>query len=65
MHEGLHQQALRVDEHVPLLAFDLLAAIEARPINPRPPFSALLTLWLSMIAAVGLASRAAYSRQRT
>jgi hypothetical protein len=65
MHDGLHQQALRIDEDVPLLAFDLLAAIEARRINPAPPFSALLTLWLSMIAAVGLASRSARSRHST
>ena len=65
VYDGLHQQALGVDEDVPLFAVDLLAAIEARPINPRPPFSALLTLWLSMIATVGLTSRSACSRQRT
>ena len=59
VHDGVHQQALRIDEDVPLLALDLLACIVARRINRRPPFSALLTLWLSMIAAVGLASRAA------
>jgi hypothetical protein len=53
----VHQQALRIDEDVPLLTFDLLACIVARRINRRPPFSALLTLWLSMIAAVGLGSR--------
>jgi hypothetical protein len=35
-----------------LPALDLLACIVARRINRRPPFSALLTLWLSMIAAV-------------
>jgi hypothetical protein len=44
MHERLHQEALRVDQDMPLLSVDLLAAIEARPINTRPPFSALLTL---------------------
>ena len=60
--DGVHQQALRIDEDVPLLALDLLARIVARRINRRPPFSALLTLWLSMIAAVGLASREAASR---
>ena len=39
------------------LAFDLLARIKAMR-NPQGPlFSALLTLWLSMMAAVGLASR--------
>ena len=46
MHEGIHQQALRIDEDVPLLALDLLAAIKARRIDPASPFSALLTLWL-------------------
>jgi len=63
MHDGIHQQALRIDEDVTLFAFDLLAAIKARRINPAPPFSALLTLWLSMMAAAGLASRSARSRQ--
>jgi hypothetical protein len=65
MHQRLHQKSLRVDQDVSLLAFDLLAAIEARRINPRPPFSVLLTLWLSMIPAVGLASRPESSRQDT
>ena len=65
MHGGRYQQTLRVDQDVPLLTFDLFAAIEARRINPNPPFSALFTLWLSMIAAVGLASRAACSLHRT
>jgi hypothetical protein len=59
----VHQQALRIDKHVPLLALDLLARIVAGRIDAGPPFSALLTLWLSMMAAVGLASREAVSRQ--
>jgi hypothetical protein len=59
------RQRLRVDQDVPFLALDFLAAIEARRINAAPPFSALLTLWLSMMAAVGLASRSACSRQST
>jgi len=59
VHDGVHQQALGIDEDVPLLALDLLAGVITRRINRRPPFSALLTLWLSMIAAVGLASREA------
>jgi hypothetical protein len=50
---------------VPLLAFDLLACIKARRVDAAPPFSALLTLWLSMIAAVGLAARPACSRHST
>lgn len=40
-----------------LLAFDLLARVIAMGIDAAPPFSALFTLWLSMTAAVGLASR--------
>jgi len=50
VHERVHQQALRIDEDVPLLALDLLARVIARRIDAAPPFSALFTLWLSMIA---------------
>jgi hypothetical protein len=39
MHDGIHQKALRIDEDVPLLAFDLLAAINARRIDPASSFS--------------------------
>jgi len=48
-----------------LLAFDLFARIIAMRINAGPPFSALFTLWLSIMAALGLASRSAFSRQAT
>ena len=65
MDEGLEQQALSVDQDMTLLAPDLLAAVIARRVNAGPPFSALLTLWLSMIAALGLASRPANSRHAT
>jgi hypothetical protein len=61
----MHQQALRIDENVPLLALDLLSRIVAMRIDARPPFSALFTLWLSMITAVGDASRSAHSRHST
>jgi hypothetical protein len=61
----MHQEALRIDENVTLLALDLLARIIAMRIDAEPPFSPDLTLWLSMIAAVGLASRAACSRHFT
>ena len=44
MHDGVHQEALRVYENVPLLALDLLARIVAVRIDARPPFSALFTL---------------------
>jgi len=53
----VEQQTQRVYENVALLAFDFLARIIAMRIDAGPPFSALFTLWLSMMAAVGLASR--------
>jgi hypothetical protein len=55
------QQAERVYENMALLALDLLARVIAMRINVRPPFSALFTLWLSMIAAVGLTARSSCS----
>ena len=58
VHDGVHQQALRIDQDVPLLTLDLLACIVAVRSMPGP-FPALLMLWLSMIAAVRLASREA------
>src|SRR3982074_400146 len=61
MNDGVEQQAYCVDKNVPLLALDLLARIVPVRINARPPFSALFTLWLSMMAAVGLAFRWACS----
>jgi hypothetical protein len=63
VNHGKQQQPLRVYQDMALLALDFLACIIARRINTGPPFSALLTLWLSMIAAVGLAWRSACSRQ--
>jgi hypothetical protein len=65
MDDGVQQKALRIYQDVALLAFDLLSRIKAGRVNRAPPFSALLTLWLSMIAAVGLASRPASSRHFT
>jgi hypothetical protein len=38
---------------MPLLALDLFARIVTMRINAGPRFSALFTLWLSMMAAVG------------
>ena len=58
----VQQQSELVDQNVAFLALDQLAGIEAMQIDRRPPFSALFTLWLSMMQAVGLASRAACSR---
>jgi len=62
MNDGVEQKAYGVDKNVPLLTLDLLARIVPVRINARPPFSAPFTLWLSMMAAVGLASRCARSR---
>jgi hypothetical protein len=56
---------LRINEDVPLLAFDLLASVKGVRIDAAPPFSALFTLWLSITAAVGLASRSICSRHFT
>jgi hypothetical protein len=50
--------AVRVDQCVALAPVDLLASI----VTARPPASVVLTLWLSMIAAEGLASRPTRSR---
>ena len=65
VNDGVEQQTQRIYENVALLAFDLLARIIAMRIDTGPPFSALLTLWLSMMAAVGLASRSPCSRHST
>jgi hypothetical protein len=65
MNDGVQDQTLRVYQEMALLAFDLLASVEAVGIDMGPPFSALLTLWLSMMAAVGEASLWASSRHLT
>jgi hypothetical protein len=65
MRQRLHQQALRIDQNIPLPAFDLFAAVNAWWINPRAPFSVLSTLWLSTMTAVELASPMVDSRQKT
>jgi hypothetical protein len=65
MNDGLQQQTQSVYENMALLALDLFARIIAMRIDADPPFSALFTLWLSMMAAVGLASRAAFVRHST
>ena len=62
---AVQEQALGIEENVALLALDQLARIKAGRIDARPPFSALFTLWLSMMQAVGLASRSTFSRHLT
>ena len=64
MNGGAQQQTERVYENMALLTLDLLSRIVAMRIV-RPPFSALFTLWLSMMAAVGLASRSSCSLHST
>jgi hypothetical protein len=59
------QQTERVDQDMPLAPLDLLGRVGARRVGARSPFSAPLTLWLSRIAALGLASRPACSRAWT
>jgi hypothetical protein len=55
---------LHVDENMPFLALDHFARIEPVRIIPGPSFSALFTLWLSMMQAVGQTSRSAFSHIR-
>ena len=43
MHDGVKQQAYRIDKDVALLALDFLARVVARRINAGPPFSAPFT----------------------
>jgi hypothetical protein len=64
-HQHVQHQSECINQDMALLAFDQLAGIEAVWIDARPPFSALFTLWLSTIQAVGLASRSACSRHFT
>jgi hypothetical protein len=64
-HQCVQQETKFVDENVPLFALDQLACIEAMRVDGRAPFSALFTLWLSRMQAVGLASRSASSRHFT
>ena len=63
--QRVQQQTEFVDQNMTLLALDQLAGIEAMRIDRGPPFSALFTLWLSTMQAVGLASRSAWSRHLT
>lgn len=64
-YQRVQQQTEFVDENVALFALDQLACIEAVRVDDRAPFSALFTLWLSRMQAVGLASRSACSRHFT
>jgi hypothetical protein len=63
-HDG-QRQPERVDEDVVLDALDPRARAEADRVGRRAPFSAASTDLLSRMAAVGLASLPARSRQAT
>ena len=56
--DNRQKQAKRINYQMALAARDLLARI----IAPRPPFSVVLTDWLSMMAALGVGSRPSDSR---
>jgi hypothetical protein len=58
MNDHSKYQPQSVYEQVPLSAINLLASV----ISMEPPFSVVLTDWLSMIAALGSASRPSVSR---
>ena len=60
--ERAQDDAAEVDGDVALLARDLLVRVVARRCRTSPPFSALLTLWLSRIAADGSIVRLACQR---
>ena len=65
MDYGVQQKTLGIYQDMAVLVLDLLSRIDAVRIGKASPFSALLTLWLSMIAEIGLASRSANSRHFT
>jgi hypothetical protein len=57
------QQSYRIDNRVALDAFDFLACVVANGIPASAPFSVAFTACVSMMAAVGEASRPSASRQ--
>lgn len=62
MNDGPQRQALRIDQRVNFAPLDLLSGVIAYLAVKTAPFSAALSDWLSMTAAVGLASRPMSSR---
>ena len=59
------QQSYRIDNRIALDAFDFFTRVIANGIPAAAPFSVALTAWVSMMAAVGEASRPSASRQAT
>ncbi len=62
-HLDAEEEADGVNKRVAFYAFDFLARVIANRILAAPPFSVAFTAWVSMIAAVGEASRPSASRQ--
>ena len=58
MHQHVQHQPIRIDQQMALAAFDLFAPIVAA----GPPFCVVFTDWLSMMAALGVGSRPAWTR---
>lgn len=65
MDHGAQDKALRVDDEMALASLDLLGRVITHRVDRGPPFSADLTDWLSMMPALGLASRPIASRSFT
>jgi hypothetical protein len=66
VHFDFQQEALRIDQDMALASFDLLPAIVASVApSERAPFSLVLTVWLSIIAALGWGSRPSSIRRRS
>ena len=62
VHHDANGQSQGIDDKMAFASFNLLASVETAL---RPPFSPVLTDWLSMIAALGAASRPSISRNRS
>lgn len=61
MNHAVQDQPERVNDDVPLAPLDFLARI----VPSGAPFSVVLVLWLSMMTALGLASRPAFWRTQS
>ena|SRR5260370_36962760 len=58
MYQDFQDKALGIDQDMPFATFDFLATI----IASKPPFSVVLTDWLSIMAALGWGSRPNWMR---
>jgi hypothetical protein len=60
MDDQCHDEAQRIDDQMPLAALYFLARVVAA----RPPFSAVLTDWLSRMPTLGVGFLPAFVRTR-